>query len=79
MKPLLAFLGLAGACAACCAAPALLPLLLAGIAGAAWLTPQLALSFVAALVFAAFGFAILRKAKLGVKRSCGCRIEREQQ
>ena len=81
MKQPLAFLGLAGACSACCAAPALLPLLVAGVAGTAWLSPQLALSSAAVLVLVAFGFALLRKAKaakLGAKRSCGCRIEQEQ-
>lgn len=78
MKQILVFLGLAGACAACCAAPALLPLLVAGIAGSAWFSPQLALSFAAALVLAMFGFTILRKAKFGAERSCGCRIEQEQ-
>ena len=81
MKRTFILLGLAGACAVCCAAPALLPLLLAGAAGIAWLSPRLALPLAAAMVLAALGFAILRhrKAKLSAGASCGCGgIEKEQ-
>lgn len=74
MKRTLIIAGLAGACAACCAAPVFLPLLLAGAAGIAWLSPQLALLLAAALVLATLGFAILRhrKAKVHAGASCGC-------
>jgi hypothetical protein len=81
MKRILILLGLVGACAACCAVPVLLPLLLAGIAGTAWLSPQLALALAAALILAALCFTILRhwKARLGATRSCGCRgVKKEQ-
>ncbi|MFN9470607.1 hypothetical protein [Acidovorax sp.] len=43
-KPLLATIGLAGACAACCAVPLLVPILsglsVAGLAGLDWGSPR---------------------------------------
>lgn len=50
MKPTAALLGLAGACAACCAVPSVLPFLAAGALSATWLNPPIALSLAAGFV-----------------------------
>lgn len=74
MKQTMTFFGLAGACAACCAVPFVLPLLGAGALGAAWLSPELALGLAAALVVAGveIGISRQRKAKAAASGACGC-------
>jgi hypothetical protein len=74
MKRALIFLGVATACAACCAIPTILQLLAIGVAGAAWFSPQLALLLAAALALATVAMALAhhRKAKLGKRVACGC-------
>lgn len=74
MKQTMTFLGLAGACAACCAVPLVLPLLGAGALGIAWLSPESALGVAAALVVAglAIGIARQRKASAVANGACGC-------
>lgn len=74
MKQTMTFLGLAGACAACCAVPFVLPLLGAGALGAAWLSPELALGLAAALIAAGVAISVSRqrKAKAAASGACGC-------
>ena len=73
MKQTTTFLGLVGACAACCAVPLVLPLLGAGAVGAAWLSPELALGLAAAVVVAGVAIGISRQKKAkAANGACGC-------
>lgn len=74
MKRAITFLGVAGACAACCTVPLLLPILGASALGAAWLSPEFALGVAAIFVLAslAVGISRQRKAKGAATHPCGC-------
>lgn len=74
MKHGMTFLGIAGACVACCATPLLLPLLGAGAFGAAWISPELAMALGASTIVAALliGIRRQRKASVGLEGQCGC-------
>ena len=73
MKNTMTFFGVAGACAACCAAPLVLPLVTAGALGSAWISPALAAGSVGALIVAALAIGIRRQKKASVAANGGCR------
>lgn len=79
MKQAMTLLGLAGACAACCAFPLLVPILGASAVGIAWLSPQLVLGVGAAFVAAVLVVGLYRQKKAkATKGSCGCAGKAEQ-
>ena len=61
MKNAMTFFGVAGACAACCAVPLVLPLLSAGALGTAWISPAHAVGLAGALIVAALAVGIRRQ------------------
>ena len=76
MKPLAAVLGLAAACAACCAIPILFPavLALAGVTAASLGAPTVAAGIVAAAA-SLLGVALwqrVRRKEAAAKKSCSC-------
>lgn len=74
MKPISILLRLAAACAPCCAAPAILPLLAIGAAGSAWASRQFGLVFAVVLLLAALAVVVARRRKTTACKStaCGC-------
>ncbi len=74
MKQAMTYIGLAGACTACCAVPLLLPILGASAISAAWLNYELPLGLGALFVLSALAIGISRqrKAKLAASGTCGC-------